>query len=154
MKKVYFSLGSNMGNREENISKALSLMKEKFEKNGGKKIKDPKVSSMYETEPWGFKSDDKFINCTAMFEIDIKCREILEICKEIEKELGRDITEPRYDEEGNRIYKSRAIDIDILLYGDEKIDEPGLKVPHERMWERDFVMTPLREIYNDVKMTD
>lgn len=87
MKKVYFSLGSNMGNREENISKALSLMKEKFEKNGGKKIKDPKVSSMYETEPWGFKSDDKFINCTAMFEIDIKCREILEICKEIEKEL-------------------------------------------------------------------
>lgn len=150
MKKVYFSLGSNLGDREETINTALSLMKERIEEKEGKKIKNPEVSSMYETEPWGFESENKFINCAAMFETDMKCRELLEICKEIEKELGRDITEPRYDEKGKRIYKSRPIDIDILLYGDEQIDEPGLKVPHERMWERDFVMTPLKEIYGEI----
>lgn len=152
MKKVYFSLGSNLGDREETINTALSLMKERIEEKEGKKIKNPEVSSMYETEPWGFESENKFINCAAMFETDTKCRELLEICKEIEKELGRNITEPRYDEKGKRIYKSRPIDIDILLYGDEKIDEPGLKVPHERMWERDFVMTPLKEICTEEEL--
>lgn len=152
MKKVYFSLGSNLGNREETINTALSLMKERFEEKEGKRINSPEVSSMYETEPWGFESENKFINCAAMFETEINCRGILEICKEIEKELGRNITEPRYDEKGKRIYKSRPIDIDILLYGDEKIDEPGLKVPHERMWERDFVMTPLKEICTEEEL--
>lgn len=150
MKEVYFSLGSNMGDRVETINKALTLMKEKFEKKSGKKISRTEVSSMYETDPWGFESENKFINCAAMFETDLKCRDILEICKDIEKELGRDITTPKYDENGRRIYKSRPIDIDILLYGDEKIEEPGLKVPHERMWERDFVMTPLKEIYGEL----
>ena len=70
---------------------------------------------------------------------------ILEICKDIEKRLGR-VGEPEYDAEGKRIFKSRPIDIDILLFGDSRIDCPELTVPHKLMYERDFVMVPLREI--------
>ena len=70
---------------------------------------------------------------------------ILEICKDIERKMGR--TEPpKYDEKGERIYASRPIDIDILLLGDNKIDCPELTVPHRLMYEREFVMIPLREI--------
>ena len=72
---------------------------------------------------------------------------ILEICKSIERRLGR-TGEPQYDAEGNRIYSSRTIDIDILLLGDERIDCEELTVPHKHMYERDFVMKPLNEIIN------
>ena len=70
---------------------------------------------------------------------------ILEICKDIEARLGR-TGAPQHDENGARIYTSRPIDIDILLFGDHKIDCPELTVPHKLMYERDFVMIPLREI--------
>ena len=70
---------------------------------------------------------------------------ILEICKDIERRLGR-TGEPEYDAEGQRIYRSRPIDIDILLFGEHKIDCPELTVPHKLMYERDFVMVPLKEI--------
>ena len=70
---------------------------------------------------------------------------ILEICKDIERRLGR-IGEPEYDDKGERIYRNRPIDIDILLFGDNKIDCPELTVPHKLMCERDFVMVPLNEI--------
>ena len=70
---------------------------------------------------------------------------ILEICKDIERRLGREGS-PEYDKEGNRIYRSRPIDIDILLFGDNKIDCAELTVPHKLMYERDFVMIPLNEI--------
>jgi len=70
---------------------------------------------------------------------------ILETCKDIERRLGR-TGEPEYDAEGNRIYVSRPIDIDILLFGDHEIDCPELTVPHKLMYERDFVMIPLKEI--------
>ena len=72
---------------------------------------------------------------------------ILEICKDIERRLGR-TGRPQYDENGGRIYTSRPIDIDILLFGDNMIDCPELTVPHRLMYERDFVMIPLREINN------
>ena len=70
---------------------------------------------------------------------------ILEICKKIERKLGREGV-PQYNENGERIYTSRPIDIDILLFGDHKIDCPELTVPHKLMYERDFVMIPLQEI--------
>ena len=70
---------------------------------------------------------------------------ILEICKDIEARLGR-TGQPQYDENGERIYTSRPIDIDILLFGDHRIDCPELTVPHKLMYERDFVMIPLNEI--------
>ena len=111
------------------------------------------VSSLLETDPWGFKSEDKFLNAAVRYQLRLRKGYnpeaeglmILEICKDIERRLGR-TGKPQYDERGERIYTSRPIDIDILLFGDNKIDCEELTVPHKLMYERDFVMIPLREI--------
>ena len=149
MEKVdlYLSLGSNQGNRMDNIEKALSLL------NIDLKTPYRALSSLVETEPWGFESDDKFINAAVLYQLQLpkgynpeaEGLMILEICKDIERRLGR-TGGPVYDEKGERVYSSRPIDIDILLLGDSRIDCEELTVPHKLMWERDFVMTPLREI--------
>ena len=149
MEKVdlYLSLGSNQGDRRQNIENALSLL--------NIELKKPykAVSSFMETEPWGFESDEKFINAAVHYELELpkgynaeaEGLMILEICKDIERRMGR-TGKPQYDDKGNRIYTSRPIDIDILLFGDNRIDCPELTVPHKLMYERDFVMVPLREI--------
>ena len=111
------------------------------------------VSSFYETEPWGFESENRFVNAVVLYELDLtpgynpeaQGLMILEICKDIERKLGR-TGKPQYDENGERIYTDRPIDIDILLFGDNKIDCEELTVPHKLMYERDFVMIPLNEI--------
>ncbi len=111
------------------------------------------ISSLIETEPWGFESQQKFINAVVLYELDLpegynpeaEGLIILEICKDIERRMGR-LTEVKYDERGDRVYSDRPIDIDILLLGDNKIDCPELTVPHRLMYERDFVMIPLKEI--------
>ena len=149
LKKVelYLSLGSNQGDREQNIETALSLL------NIELKTPYKAVSALYETEPWGFESNDKFLNAAVLYELllpegfnpEAEGLMILEICKSIERRLGR-IVEPQYNEKGERVYTSRPIDIDILLLGDYNIDCEELTVPHKLMWERDFVMTPLNEI--------
>ena len=151
MEKVdlYLSLGSNQGDREQNIETALSLL------NIELKTPYKAVSSLLETEPWGFESSDKFLNVAVLYELylpkgynpEAEGLMILEICKDIERRLGR-IGKPQYDEKRERIYTSRPIDIDILLFGDNKIDCEELTVPHKLMWERDFVMIPLNEIRN------
>ena len=147
--ELYLSLGSNQGDRERNIETALSLL------NIELKTPYKSVSSLYETEPWGFDSDDKFINIAVLYELylpkgfnpEAEGLMILEICKSIERRLGR-TEQPRYDENGERIYTSRPIDIDILLLGDYHIDCEELTIPHKLMEQRDFVMTPLKEIKN------
>ena len=151
MEKVdlYLSLGSNQGDRRLNIEHAISML--------NIELKKPykAVSSLLETEPWGFESDDRFLNAAVHYELEYpkgynpeaEGLMILEICKDIERKLGR-TGEPQYDETGRRIYTSRPIDIDILLFGDNKIDCPELTVPHKLMYERDFVMIPLKEINN------
>ena len=145
--ELYLSLGSNQGDKKRNIEDALSLLNIEL----GTPYK--RLSSLIETEPWGFESDEKFINAAVMYELRLRKGYnpeaeglmILEICKDIERKLGRSGT-PLYDEKGERIYTSRPIDIDILLLGDHKIDCPELTVPHKLMYERDFVMIPLNEI--------
>ena len=149
MEKVdlYLSLGSNQGDRTENIENALSLL------NIELKTPYKAVSSLMETQPWGFESDQKFLNAAVHYELmlpkgynpEAEGLMILEICKDIERRLGRK-GEPEYDEEGERIYRNRPIDIDILLFGDNRIDCPELTVPHRLMYQRDFVLIPLREI--------
>ena len=144
---LYLSLGSNQGDRMQNMENALSLL------NIELKTPYKNVSSFIETEPWGFDSDDKFLNAVVHYELNLnkgynpeaEGLMILQICKDIERRLGR-TENPVYDENGNRIYTSRPIDIDILLFGDNKIDCPELTVPHKLMYERDFVMVPLNEI--------
>ena len=146
---LYLSLGSNLGDREENIRKALSLLDEE--------LKTPyrAVSSFIETEPWGFESDERFINAVVLYEIELpddfepeeEGLRILRICKKTERILGR-TKEPEYDDNGNRLYKSRTIDVDILLLGEERVDCEELTIPHKLMEKRDFVMVPLRQIMN------
>ena len=111
------------------------------------------VSSFIETEPWGFDTEKKFINAAVLYELEMKKGYnpeaeglmILEICKSVERRLGR-AGKPHFDDKGQRVYKDRPIDIDILLFGDDKIDCEELTVPHKLMYERDFVMVPLKEI--------
>ena len=145
--ELYLSLGSNQGDREWNIETALSLL------NIELKTPYKAVSSLIETEPWGFESAAKFLNVAVLYELELpkgynpeaEGLMILEACKEIERKLGR-IGGPEYDERGDRVYHDRPIDIDILLFGDNIIDCEELTVPHKLMYERDFVMKPLSEI--------
>ena len=145
--ELYLSLGSNQGDRELNIEHAVSML------NVELKTPYKAISSLIETEPWGFESSQKFMNAVVLYELDLtegynpeaEGLMILEICKDIERRMGR-IGEPQYDERGERIYSDRPIDIDILLFGDNKIDCPELTVPHKHMYERNFVMIPLKEI--------
>ena len=147
--ELYLSLGSNQGDREHNIETALSLLNIEF------KTPYKAVSRFLETEPWGFECPDKFLNAAVLYELylpkgynaEAEGLIILEKCKDIERRLGR-TGKPQYDEKGGRIYTSRPIDIDILLFGDNNIDCEELTVPHKLMWERDFVMIPLNEIRN------
>ena len=145
--ELYLSLGSNQGDRRKNIEDALSLL------NIELGVSYKTVSSFIETRPWGFESENKFMNAAVLYELDMKKGYnpeaeglmILEICKSIERRMGR-TEELQYDEAGNRIYTDRPIDIDILLFGDNNIDCEELTVPHKLMYERDFVMIPLKEI--------
>ena len=145
--QLFLGLGTNQGDKQLNIEHAISML--------NVELKTPyrAVSSLIETEPWGFDSQQKFLNAVVLFELDLpqgynpeaEGLMILEICKDIERRLGRSGV-AQYDENGARIYTSRPIDIDILLFGDNRIDCEELTVPHKLMYERDFVMVPLNEI--------
>ena len=145
--ELYLSLGSNQGDKRKNIEDALSILNIEL----GAPYKA--VSSLIETEPWGFDSEETFVNAAVLYELEMKKGYnpeaeglmILEICKSVERRLGR-TGAPQYDERGERIYSDRPIDIDILLFGDDHINCEELTVPHKLMYERDFVMIPLKEI--------
>jgi 2-amino-4-hydroxy-6-hydroxymethyldihydropteridine diphosphokinase len=136
---AYFSLGSNLGDREKNISEALRRMDEAFGTHYSA------LSKIIETEPFGF-SGEAFLNAAVLYRIPAESPLwTLYQVKGIEREMGR-IDAPEYNAEGKRIYHSRIIDIDILFYGKEIIDTPELTIPHKGIAERDFVLIPLREI--------
>lgn len=141
---VYLGLGSNEGDREANIRMALSMLDDV---DG---VSVVKVSDLIETEPWGFNADVKFLNCTAEVFVNEQVTPLLLLkeCKRIEEYMGRDEV-IEFDDEGKRVYHSRPIDIDILLYGKQNIDNKILTVPHPLMAERDFVMIPLRQIVSE-----
>ena len=139
VEKVYFSLGSNLGDRQSNLDEAVVRMEEVFG------VACARRSGTIETKSCGFDGED-FLNCAVMFELEDSPAEVLKKCKRIEREMGRPDAQPEYDAEGKRVYHDRTIDIDILLYGDRKIDTRTLTIPHPRMYERDFVMVPLKEI--------
>ena len=136
--KVFLGLGSNLGDREENIRKAISLIGERV----GLVIRQ---SSLIETEPWGFESDNKFLNGVILCETTLTPRQVLRATQKIERELGK-LRKHSTRRTPLSIYHDRPIDIDILLYDDLTIDEPDLKIPHPLMHERDFVTIPLKEI--------
>ena len=145
MHRAFLGLGSNLGDREDTIRKAISLIGERV----GLVIRQ---SSLVETEPWGFESDNKFLNGVVLCETTLTPRQLLKATQKIERELGkRRIHATRRSQCSMfnvqcSMYFDRPIDIDILLYDDLTIDEPDLKIPHPLMTERDFVMIPLKEI--------
>lgn len=133
---AYLSLGTNLGDKRKNIAEAI--------KNIGELVGDVvRQSALYETEPWGFRSDNRFVNAAVCVDTQLSPRRLLEVAQRIEREMGRTLKS-----DGGE-YHDRIIDIDILLYGDLHIDEPDLKIPHPLMHERDFVMTPLNEIMEE-----
>ena len=136
--KVYFSLGSNLGDRQRNLERALELMDAAFGRHY------LRVSPFLETEAWGFEGEP-FLNCAVVYELEDEPERVLRRCKRIERRMGRR-GRPEYDAEGKRIYRSRIIDIDILLYGDRNVDTPSLAIPHPRMGERAFVQDTLKFI--------
>ncbi len=130
---VYLLLGSNLGNRKEIIDKAVELLRQKV----GVIILQSKD---YETAPWGVTDQPDFLNLVVSIETRLKPFEILEKTQSIENQLGRVRKEK---------WGARLIDIDILFYGNEIIDEPNLKIPHPLLQERDFALSPLAEIAPD-----
>ena len=139
---VYLSLGSNLGNKRENIRLAI----EKIGKLVGEVVRQ---SAFYETEPWGFQSENMFVNAAVKVKTTLTPMQLLRTTQRIERELGRkkkSQSQSPNTQHPTPVYHDRPIDIDILLYGDLVVDEPELKIPHPLMWTRDFVMVPLREI--------
>jgi 2-amino-4-hydroxy-6-hydroxymethyldihydropteridine diphosphokinase len=130
---VYLGLGSNLGQKEENIRKAIELI-------GLRVGLVARQSSLITTEPWGFESDNQFVNAAVLCMTELSPREVLRATQKIEREMGRS----NKSVGGN--YSDRIIDIDILLYDELRVDEPDLQIPHPLMLKREFVMIPLREI--------
>ena len=137
--QVYLGLGSNLGDREENIRQAVSLIQERI----GEVVRS---SSLIETEPWGFESDNRFLNGVILCVTTLTPRQVLKATQKIERELGRKKKTSLTANRPTLTYHDRPIDIDILLYDDLTVDEPDLRIPHPLMHERDFVMIPLEEI--------
>ncbi len=135
---VYLGLGSNLGDREENIRKAIALIAERV----GEVTRQ---SSLIETEPWGYESANKFLNGVILVETALTPRQVLKATQKIERELGKRRRHATTRVQSS-IYHDRPIDIDILLYDDLTVDEPDLKIPHPQMQQRAFVMKPLEEI--------
>lgn len=136
-------LGSNLGNRQQNIENAVRLVQERV----GLVVRQ---SSLMESEPWGFESCHNFLNAVILCQTTKTPHEVLTLTQQIERDLGREKKSNRQSVSQNssaRQYADRPIDIDILLYDDLMVDEPDLKIPHPLMHKRDFVMKPLREIY-------
>lgn len=135
-KRLYLSLGTNLGNKRENLTRAIELLSLAF----GKCVA---ASRFIGTAPWGFESDNSFLNCAVAFDTDLAPLELLDITESIERKLGR--TQKSHD--GH--YRDRIIDIDILLYGDNIIENDRLTIPHPLMHSRTFVLEPLAEIAPD-----
>jgi 2-amino-4-hydroxy-6-hydroxymethyldihydropteridine diphosphokinase len=129
MNEIFIGLGSNLGDREDNIRTALNLLEEKMNL--------VVVSSLYETEPMYVKDQPLFLNCVAKFETDLEPEEVLNYFHTVEKNRGR---------ERSVRYGPRTIDLDILFYGGRIVDRNFLKIPHPLIQERLFVLVPLAEI--------
>jgi 2-amino-4-hydroxy-6-hydroxymethyldihydropteridine diphosphokinase len=134
--RAYVGLGANLGDREDTIRRAVALVDEL----GGVLVVG--VSSLRETEPWGPVEQPRYLNGAVAVETDLPPRELLDALLDVERGLGR----ARDDEER---WGPRTIDLDLLLYGDLVLDEPGLDVPHPRLHERRFALEPLAELAPD-----
>jgi 2-amino-4-hydroxy-6-hydroxymethyldihydropteridine diphosphokinase len=136
--RVFVGLGSNLGDRELNLRRALERLEE---------LGSVRASSFRETDPVGVTDQPKFLNAAAELATELTPRELLERLLAIERDLGR-------ERAGEARGGPRVIDLDLLVYGNEAIDEPGLTVPHPRLADRRFVLEPLFELNEDLTLPD
>jgi 2-amino-4-hydroxy-6-hydroxymethyldihydropteridine diphosphokinase len=129
MNKAYLLIGGNMGNREQNLGRAVELLKL------AGKVKN--LSGLYETAAWGKTDQPSFLNQAVLLATALKARQLLEAVLHIEEQMGRKREEK---------YGPRIIDIDILFYDSAIISEPGLIIPHPEMQNRRFALEPMNEI--------
>jgi 2-amino-4-hydroxy-6-hydroxymethyldihydropteridine diphosphokinase len=134
--RAYVGLGSNVGDREANLRTALDRMREEPE------LELVVVSSFRETDPVGYLDQPRFLNAAAAVETALSPRDLLGRLLAIERAMGRTRTGPRFG--------PRTIDLDLLVYDDVELDEPGLTVPHPRLHERRFALEPLAELEPDL----
>ena len=134
---VYLGLGTNLGDKEQNLRMSIKKIEERI----GNVVS---LSAFYATAPWGFSSENSFLNAAVCVETTLLPLQVLEETQRIERELGRT------EKSVNGLYADRLIDIDLLLYDDRVMDAEGLILPHPLMTERRFVMEPLSEIAPDV----
>ncbi len=134
---IYLGIGTNVGNRKKNILRTIYLL------GLNNKIKVIKISSIYETTAWGYTSQKQFYNCVVKIGTNLKPKELLHACKNIEKRMAR-----------TKKFKwgPRIIDIDILIYKDIKKYTKQLTIPHKYITQRIFVLVPLAEIDSDIKL--
>lgn len=136
-KKVFLSLGSNIGKREENLSKALGYI------NASSKIELVKCSSVYETKAWGFEEQPDFYNQVTEIQTNLSPEELLYFCKTVEKKMGRKKTFK---------WSARIIDLDILLFDNIIVKSDVLEIPHEYLRERLFALVPLAELDDSIRL--
>ena len=132
---AYLGLGSNLGDREENLGRAVSLLEERL-------AAPLALSSVYETRPWGYADQPWFLNMACRVDTAPAAAEVLRAAQEVEQIVGR---EPSFR------FGPRVIDVDVLLYGDLVIEAEELRVPHPRLAERAFALAPLAELAPDVQ---
>jgi 2-amino-4-hydroxy-6-hydroxymethyldihydropteridine diphosphokinase len=132
MTRAFVGLGANLGDREENLNRAVALIRN----TPGIEVRA--VSSFRETAPVGYLEQPLFLNAALEAETGLAAQALLDRLLEVERILGRTRDGPRFG--------PRTIDLDLLLYGNEEIEEPGLRVPHPRLQERRFVLEPLMEL--------
>ena len=135
MSLAYLGLGTNLGDKEANICTAI----EEINRKVGRVIFQ---SASYETAPWGFESENTFLHAAVCVETLLQPLELLEVVQHIERDMGRTTKTV------NQVYSDRIIDIDILLYDKVELHHERLTLPHPHMHTRDFVMKPLREIWD------
>jgi 2-amino-4-hydroxy-6-hydroxymethyldihydropteridine diphosphokinase len=136
--RAFIGLGANLGDREATLRQALDLLAAE----PGVELRA--VSTFRETDPVGYRNQPRFLNAAAKLETTLSPRELLDRMLAVERALGRERTGPRFG--------PRTIDLDLLLYGDETIDAPGLQVPHPRLHERRFALEPLAELDTDLEL--
>ncbi|MEJ2184333.1 MAG: 2-amino-4-hydroxy-6-hydroxymethyldihydropteridine diphosphokinase [Gemmatimonadota bacterium] len=134
MATAYLGLGTNLGDRDDNLARALELL--------DARVGIDAVSSVYESEPVGYTAQPEFLNLVARTHTSLAPLDLLGVLQDVERALGRE-----------RHFRNapRVIDVDLLLYDQQVLSEPGLNVPHPRMLERDFVLRPLLELEPELR---